>query len=44
LNREKLEAFSRRLAELGMDRDDIDALLKGYGFKVYSAIMRGGEA
>jgi coenzyme F420-reducing hydrogenase gamma subunit len=44
LNREKLEAFSRRLTELGMDRDDIDVLLKGYGFKVYSAIMRGGEA
>uniref|UniRef100_A0A7C4BCF6 NADH:ubiquinone oxidoreductase-like 20kDa subunit domain-containing protein n=1 Tax=Ignisphaera aggregans TaxID=334771 RepID=A0A7C4BCF6_9CREN len=43
LDKGKIEAFSRRLAELGMSREDVDALLKGYGFRVYSKITRDEE-
>jgi coenzyme F420-reducing hydrogenase gamma subunit len=41
LNKEKLETFTNRLIELGMGRDDAVALLKGYGFKSYSTIVKG---
>jgi coenzyme F420-reducing hydrogenase gamma subunit len=38
LSKEKLDLFISRLVELGMGRDDVEALVKGFSYKVYSSI------
>jgi len=41
IGRKNLESFIKRLEELGLNREDVDTLLKGYGFKVYLSLTKG---
>jgi coenzyme F420-reducing hydrogenase gamma subunit len=40
LSKDKLDAFMRRAIELGIGKEDIEGLFKGFGFKVYSSLVK----
>jgi len=41
IGKENIELFIKHLEELGLSREDVDTLLKGYGFKVYLSLTKG---
>jgi|YelNatPaOPRAMG01_1025707.scaffolds.fasta_scaffold43213_2 coenzyme F420-reducing hydrogenase gamma subunit len=43
LNKEKLEAFSNRLVELGAGREDLEVSIKGFGYKTYSMLTKAAK-